>query len=166
MSPATARFERLSRSPEQTVEFGRRIGAALRPGDFLALHGDLGAGKTTLTRGIAAGLGILDRVASPSYLLCHEYPGPVPFLHLDAYFEARMDGVLADGLVERFAGAVVVAEWAERLGAWLPADRLELELSGQGAERLLRFGASGPESAARLEDLRAALPAPETEGKP
>ncbi|MBL7008794.1 MAG: tRNA (adenosine(37)-N6)-threonylcarbamoyltransferase complex ATPase subunit type 1 TsaE, partial [Planctomycetes bacterium] len=57
MSPATARFERLSRSPEQTVEFGRRIGAALRPGDFLALHGDLGAGKTTLTRGIAAGLG-------------------------------------------------------------------------------------------------------------
>ena len=164
-APGTA-LEWTSDSPEATVALGRRIGAALQPGDFLALSGQLGAGKTTLTRGIADGLGVLDRVASPSYLLCHEYAGPVPLLHLDAYFESRMDGVLADGLVERFARAVVVAEWAERMGDWLPPDRLELELSGVGEGRRLGRGATGAASGGGLEALRAAARPPEIEGNP
>ncbi len=143
----------LSHGPEQTLLLGRCLGACLRPGDFLALHGQLGAGKTTLTRGLAAGLGVTDAVASPSYLLCHEYAGPVPVLHLDAYFAERMDGVLADGLVERFGAAVVVAEWAERMGDWLPADRLELRLEGAGDTRELRLGATGPAARVRLAEL-------------
>jgi len=165
VSPAP-RLEWHSGSPEETVALGERLGAVLGPGDFLALRGPLGAGKTTLVRGLAAALGVRDRVSSPTYLLCHEYTGPVPLLHLDAYFESRMDGVLADGLVERFGTAVVVAEWAERLGDWLPPDRLDLELTGEGSHRRLGLAATGPAAAALLDRLRGAGGVAESGGMP
>ncbi len=152
-------------SPEATVAAGARLGALLEAGDFLALSGELGAGKTTFSRGLAAGLRVRDAVASPSYLLCHEYDGPVPMLHLDAYFDQRMDGVLAEGLVERFAAAVVVAEWAERMADWLPTDRLEIRLSGEGEQRELRLQATGPVSRQRLEAFQALPELGISEGK-
>lgn len=159
-------LELSSDSPERTEAWGRLLGGLLRPGDFLGLRGELGAGKTTFVRGLAAGLGVPERASSPSYLLCHEYPGPVPFLHLDAYFEARLAGVLAEGLIERFAGAVVVAEWAERMAAWLPADRLDLALAGRGRRRRLRFTATGPVAAVRLRSFQALLEAPRAAAAP
>lgn len=166
MSAAAASFRLSSDSPERTEAWGRLLGGLLRPGDFLGLRGELGAGKTTFVRGLAAGLGATEAAASPSYLLCHEYPGPVPLLHLDAYFEARLAGVLAEGLFERFAGAVVVAEWAERMAAWLPADRLELALAGRGRRRRLRFTATGPVAAVRLSTYQALLEAVRAAAEP
>jgi len=145
--------------PIATEELGRALGALVEPGDFVALDGELGAGKTTLVRGLAGALGIADPVSSPTYLLCHEYSGEVPLLHLDAYFSARMDGLLAEGLVERFATAVVVVEWAAQLGDWLPAERLGLEMAEdpRGGRRI-RIRAWGTRAAALLAGLRTAYP--------
>ncbi|RMH03777.1 MAG: tRNA (adenosine(37)-N6)-threonylcarbamoyltransferase complex ATPase subunit type 1 TsaE [Planctomycetota bacterium] len=147
---------RTSRAPAATEALGRALGGLLRPGDFLALRGELGAGKTTFTRGLAAGLGVRDRVTSPSYLLCHEYAAPTPLLHLDAYFAERMEEVLAEGLAERFPTAVVVVEWADRMESWLPPDRIEVRLSGRGEERRLELRGLGPEARRRLAALAAA----------
>lgn len=144
----------LAESAERTWELGRALGARLRPGDWVALYGPLGAGKTTFTGGLAAGLGVTDPVSSPTYLLCHEYAGPVTLLHLDAYFEARMDSLLAEGLAERLHGpAVVVVEWGEHMAAWLPPDRIEIRLLPAAAGRELRVRGLGPASAARLQGL-------------
>ena len=154
-----ARWEVVSDSPDDTHRFGVLLGRLLQGGDLVALHGDLGAGKTTLCAGIGEGLGVAERLRSPSYLLCHEAVGRLPVLHLDAYFEARLDGLLAEGLVERFDSAtVVLVEWAERMAAWLPPERLELTLeAGSGdQQRLLRVQALGARPAALLTELRAA----------
>lgn len=139
---------------EQTRELGRRLGRRLAAGDWVVLYGPLGAGKTTFAAGVAEGLGIREPVTSPTYLLCHEYAGPVTLLHLDAYFELRMDSVLAEGLAERLQGPVVVlVEWAEKMRAWLPPDRIEVSLAHRAEGRELVLQATGPRSRARLEGL-------------
>jgi len=111
-----------TRSAEETAEFGRRLGAVLRPNDVIALTGQLGAGKTTLIQGIAAGLGVKDYVTSPTFIIINEYEGRLPLYHIDLY---RLDEGLAVadlGIEEYFArGGVCVIEWAERLGGLLPA---------------------------------------------
>jgi tRNA threonylcarbamoyladenosine biosynthesis protein TsaE len=112
---------------EGTEQLGRKIAALLQPGDVLALYGELGAGKTCLVRGLARGLGIDERlVASPSFSLINEYPGPLPLVHIDCYrlhLEEELDEL---GLEEYFDGpGVTVIEWAERIND-LPEDRLEI----------------------------------------
>jgi tRNA threonylcarbamoyl adenosine modification protein YjeE len=105
--------------------FGRRLGAVLRAGDLVLLTGPLGAGKTTLTRGIGEGLGIRGPVQSPTFVLARTHPslaGGAPLVHVDAYrlgSAAELDDLDLD-----FAGSVVVAEWAAGLvdhehDAWL-----------------------------------------------
>ena len=136
-----AEFSCVTASAAQTRALARALGRRLRPGDWVALSGPLGAGKTTFTAGLAEGLGVAGEVSSPTYLLCHEYEGPVTLLHLDAYFAERMEGLLAEGLAERLHGpVVVVVEWAERMAEWLPAEHLEVRLghpapSGDGTRR-------------------------------
>lgn len=143
----------LSRSPEETRELGRALGHLLEPGDFVALIGELGAGKTAFAGGLGIGLGVAEALRSPSYLLCCEHAGRHRVLHLDAYFEARMHALLAEGLPDRFREAVVIVEWADRCAEFWPEDRLEIRLSpGPGAEdRQLAFQATGPRSASRLQ---------------
>lgn len=123
-------LEFFSRSPDQTRRLGIRLGALMRPGDLLCLSGDLGSGKTTLVQGLAQGWGSLDPVTSPTFVLCNEYrraDGRVLF-HLDAY---RLEGPLEaeyldlDAMLE--TGPLVV-EWAERIQAVLPPERLWLKL--------------------------------------
>jgi len=122
-------------SPEQTEELGRRLGERLIAGQGVALDGELGAGKTVFTRGIAAGLGVdePDEVRSPTYVLMVEHPGPTPLLHLDAYFAERSRDFLVDGgeayLQE---GGVLVVEWAGRLDVDLPEDFLRVCLRHAG----------------------------------
>ncbi|MFQ5748103.1 MAG: tRNA (adenosine(37)-N6)-threonylcarbamoyltransferase complex ATPase subunit type 1 TsaE [Planctomycetota bacterium] len=131
-------------SAEETRALGCRLGRLLRPGDLLAIHGELGAGKTTLCAGVGAGLEIPQRLVSPTYLLCREYRGRHPLLHLDAYFEPRMQALLEEGLAERLAeGPVVLVEWAEKVASWLPAERLEIFLSGVGPRRDIVLQARG-----------------------
>ena len=114
---------------------GERLGAAALAGDVIALSGPLGAGKTELARGIARGLEVVGAVSSPTFVLIAEHEGRLPFFHVDAYRLAGAEDALGAGILdERRADGVTVIEWAERLGAVLPAGRLELLIDGAGDE--------------------------------
>ncbi|MCB9878566.1 MAG: tRNA (adenosine(37)-N6)-threonylcarbamoyltransferase complex ATPase subunit type 1 TsaE [Planctomycetes bacterium] len=149
----------LPADPAATEVLGCRLGRHLRPGDTVALSGSLGAGKTTLVRGLAVGLEVddPDAVASPTYLLVVEHPGPVPLLHADAYLPQKLEGFLADGGLEYLfdAAHVVAVEWADRIPNQLPERTLwiEIGLSPDGGRRVvLRTGAKPP-AFSWLEDL-------------
>ena len=121
--------------PDETAmaALGTAIAAVLRPGDTIALHGDLGAGKTTLARAIIASLGWPGEVPSPTYTLVQSYEPPdvrVPVWHIDLYRLASPNDADALGLFE--TDATLLIEWPERLGARLPADALHLTISGSG----------------------------------
>ncbi len=103
-------------SEQETFAVGETVAAALQPGTFVLLHGDLGAGKTAFVRGMAAGLGASpDDVSSPTFVLIQHYRGRLPLVHVDLY---RLEsGAAVDdlGLEELASGGVVAIEWAERL---------------------------------------------------
>ena len=116
----------ISDSPQDTYNFGKFLGENLQPGDLVALCGELGAGKTCLTQGIARGLEVPEgyRITSPTFTIINEYPGRLTLYHLDLY---RLTGV-ADldeiGYEDCFndQGGVVVMEWAEKIKEVLPED--------------------------------------------
>lgn len=123
----------VSKSPAATIRIGRVIGSGLRGGDFVALTGELGAGKTCLTLGIARGLGVPKGyvVASPTFTLINEYPGRATTLyHLDLY-RLTGSGDLEDiGYQECLtSGGVVVVEWAEKIPDAIPEEALCVTLS-------------------------------------
>ncbi|MDA0667504.1 MAG: tRNA (adenosine(37)-N6)-threonylcarbamoyltransferase complex ATPase subunit type 1 TsaE [Planctomycetota bacterium] len=139
----------------QSECFGELLGGLLLAGDCVALIGELGTGKTSISRGIGRGLKCSTPLRSPTYLLCQEHEGRHPVLHLDAYFEARMDSLLGEGLCERFDQEhVVLVEWADRLEQWWPADRLEIRLIVEKSGRLLQLMGLGPRSEALRKDLK------------
>jgi tRNA threonylcarbamoyladenosine biosynthesis protein TsaE len=114
----------ISKSPAETVRIGRILGEGLKAGDVVALTGELGAGKTCLTQGIACGLGVPEdyAVTSPTFTLINEYPGlEVPLFHVDLY---RLQGAadLADTGFEEYlsGGGVIVIEWAEKIPDTVP----------------------------------------------
>lgn len=121
----------ITRSAEETRELGRKIGETLAPASILALHGNLGVGKTTFVQGLATGLGIQGTITSPTYTVFTLYEGSRGrLMHLDAY---RLNGeqevhglMLEDFLVDPW---FLAAEWPDRLGSWLPRHALHLELS-------------------------------------
>jgi tRNA threonylcarbamoyladenosine biosynthesis protein TsaE len=137
-----------STDERQTAALGEALGALLRPGDVLGLDGPLGAGKTTLTRSIAAGMGLDPRrVSSPTFVVVNEYepttPGAAPGLaHVDAYRLAgpdELDAVDWDRLVDPASGAAIVVEWAERIADALPAaktGRIRIEPEGERTRRM------------------------------
>lgn len=104
----------------------------LAAGQGVALVGDLGAGKTSMTRGLARGLGLddPDAVASPTYLVAIEHDGPVPMLHIDAYLGAKAESFLLDGGLDyaEELGAVLVIEWADRIRDLWPERTIEVSL--------------------------------------
>jgi tRNA threonylcarbamoyladenosine biosynthesis protein TsaE len=106
----------ISHSPEETAALGEAWGRAAASGLVIALSGDLGAGKTQLAKGIARGLGITERVHSPTFALVNEYRGGrLPLFHVDLYRLETTDQIIAAGLEEYFHPAgVSVIEWAER----------------------------------------------------
>jgi tRNA threonylcarbamoyladenosine biosynthesis protein TsaE len=134
---------------EDTKAWGRRLGRALRPGDVVGLVGPLGAGKTTLTQGIAEGAGVPPsrHVASPTFALVNEHPGRIPFVHADLY-RVRTPSELAElGLDEAFDHAAAVIEWIDRFPDAAPADHLRVSLSIQpNGTRRLDVQAQGPAS--------------------
>lgn len=123
----------ISRSPEETRRIGWHLGAGLRRGDCVALQGELGAGKTCLTQGIAGGLGVPDCyvVASPTFTLINEYPGKEAALfHLDVYRLTGDADLEEIGYREYLArGGVLVIEWAEKIPGSIPDRALWVTLS-------------------------------------
>ncbi len=154
---------RSSSSAARTRELGLRLGRLLTGGECIALVGELGAGKTAFASGVGEGLDVPEPLRSPSYLLCCEHRGRLPVLHLDAYFTARLESLLQDGLASRFAPpAVLLVEWADRIQEAWPADRLEIRLDcGAGEEdRTLTARALGPQSARLLQAWAEITPSP------
>lgn len=126
-------------SEGETEQFGRALAALLRPGDVIALFGDLGAGKTTLTRGILAGLGISGEVASPTFPIVQTYEDArVPLWHVDLYRIEDRAEIEELALDEAREETVLVIEWPERLGSllWEDALRLHLVIADEGARSL------------------------------
>ncbi|WP_372918921.1 tRNA (adenosine(37)-N6)-threonylcarbamoyltransferase complex ATPase subunit type 1 TsaE [Sandarakinorhabdus sp.] len=131
MSPSI--FEIALAAPAATAALAAQLAAVLRPGDIIALHGDLGAGKSTLARGLLHGLGWPGDVPSPTYTLVQPYDPPdlpFPVWHVDLYRLESPAEADALGLFE--TDAALIIEWPERLGARLPAEALHLTLSGSG----------------------------------
>ena len=105
-----------TRSEDGTFALGAVVGSTLKPGTFVLLHGDLGAGKTAFVRGMVVGLGgNLDDVSSPTFVLIQHYKGRIPLVHVDLYRLENGAAVDDLGLEELVNGAVVAIEWAERL---------------------------------------------------
>ncbi|MCG8432328.1 MAG: tRNA (adenosine(37)-N6)-threonylcarbamoyltransferase complex ATPase subunit type 1 TsaE [Candidatus Omnitrophica bacterium] len=147
-----------SHSARQTRALGARLGRILEPGDIICLFGQLGAGKTVFTRGIARGIGVdPDAVTSPSFVLLHVHTGTrMPLYHFDFYRLSSAGGILRTGYEEYLhSDGVSAIEWPERLGYLLPDAYLKVSF-GTGKERLRRrlvFGAHGKRYRSILEAL-------------
>ena len=121
-------------TPEETIGLGQRIGALLHPGDVIAYRGDLGAGKTTFTRGLALGLGLPDCVTSPTFALVHVYgTPPVQLCHFDLYRISGEEELETTGFYDYLPEESIFAvEWSENAGAALPGSTLTLTLERTG----------------------------------
>jgi tRNA threonylcarbamoyladenosine biosynthesis protein TsaE len=145
-------------SPAETEALGERLGASLRPGDLIALAGELGAGKTCLVRGLARGWGAQERPTSPTFTLINEYhqkDGLARMYHVDCYRLEDARDAWSTGLEDVLAsGEIVVIEWPERVREILPTDLLWIEIdSTDENSRELRLKAAG----SRAGELMAAL---------
>lgn len=122
-------------TPEETERIGALLGSLLTPGDFVALQGELGAGKTRFARGVATGLGVAPEipVTSPTYTLMNIYSGRLPLYHFDLYRLSGDAEVVDLGFVDYFLGdGVSLVEWSERLNDELPRERLEIAFTYLG----------------------------------
>lgn len=125
----TSRTLRLrTTTADATRRFGRLLAPLVSPGDVIALTGELGAGKTCLVQGLAAGLDVATPVTSPTFMLQRTYPGRVRLVHLDVYRLDRLQDVMELGDEALAPDVVTVIEWGDTIASLLPADRLEVEL--------------------------------------
>jgi tRNA threonylcarbamoyladenosine biosynthesis protein TsaE len=123
-------------SPEETEALAARLAALLRPGDGIAVSGELGAGKTTFVRGAARALGVREPISSPTFTIGHRYDAPVPVAHLDLYRIAGIDPEEWADLEPYFDGTVAFVEWPEHGGDWLP----EIRATAQPRRRVAPAG--------------------------
>ena len=132
----------LMKNEEEVRCFGRRLGAEAQPGLIIALTGDLGTGKTTLTKAIAEGLGVTETITSPTFNIVKEYEsGRLPLYHFDVYRIADPDEMYELGYEEYFFGeGVCVVEWAELIEDMIPEEavRIEMDYGEKEGERIYR----------------------------
>ena len=146
----------------ESVDSTRRLGAAVAElvadGDVVVLTGDLGAGKTAFTQGMAAGLGVATPVTSPTFTLANRYAGRLVVNHLDVYRFESIDEVLDLDLPDLLESGVTLVEWGDSISTVLPEDRLEVTIEfGDGDDdRVLHF-APGGRWQARRDRLAAAV---------
>ena len=148
-------------APGATQALAAGLADCLVDGDLIVLSGDLGAGKTCFTQGLGAGLGIKQRITSPTFTLANAYEGRLGLNHLDVYRLNGVDEALDLDLAELAERGVTVIEWGEKLAPVLPAERLTIELrypgltgsDGELDRRVLRFALSGRSWIQRAGDL-------------
>ncbi|MBM3674669.1 MAG: tRNA (adenosine(37)-N6)-threonylcarbamoyltransferase complex ATPase subunit type 1 TsaE [Actinobacteria bacterium] len=157
-------MEVCTRGERETRALGEAIGALAAPGDVIVLAGDLGAGKTVVAKGIAAGLGVTEPVVSPTFTIVREYEGRCPVRHLDVYRLDSLQELMEIGLDELIDDrGVTLVEWGDAVGALLPADRLEVRLEVLPPEeaddetRVVTICGLGPRWLARSAALAAAV---------
>jgi len=150
--------------PAETKKVAATIAGALRPGDVVALTGELGAGKTCFVQGAASALGVTERVTSPSFVLRREYAGTIPLVHLDVYRLDMLSEVVDLGFEEIFdRGFITFIEWGDAMSPLLPSDHLEVELrlgevtAEDATVRDLVVRPRGPDWLRRLPGLTADL---------
>lgn len=133
MAPSDARIPpepgimKVSRSPEETRRFAEAFVSTLSVPAIVALHGELGSGKTCFVQGMARGLGIVEPVTSPTFIIINEYVGKHRLHHVDLYRMSGPEEILALGFEEYLdRGGITVVEWAERAGDLIPASAIHL----------------------------------------
>lgn len=120
-------FEQITDTDNETKKIGTYLASLLERGDVITLEGDLGAGKTTFTKGIAEGLGVKRAVTSPTFTIIKEYDGVIPLYHMDVYRLEHSDEDI--GFDEYFFGdGVSVVEWASFITDYLPKERLMVKI--------------------------------------
>ncbi|MCJ7689384.1 MAG: tRNA (adenosine(37)-N6)-threonylcarbamoyltransferase complex ATPase subunit type 1 TsaE [Clostridiaceae bacterium] len=123
-------------SVEETYKIGKLIGLLVNSGDIICLIGDLGTGKTQITKGIASGLGIEDHITSPTFTIVNEYTGRLKLYHFDVYRVNDPDEIASIGFDEYiFSDAVSIIEWANYIEELIPPDNLTITI-----EKLIEFG--------------------------
>ena len=134
-------MELLSHSPEDTEDIGARLAEQLQPGAVVAFTGDLGAGKTAFTRGLARGLGIPDRITSPTFTIVNEYEGGrLPLFHFDMYRLGSADELFDIGWEDYLRrGGVCAVEWSENIADALEEDavRVDIRRGASDQERVI-----------------------------
>ncbi len=148
------------KSLADTKRLGRCIARLLEPGDVILFHGDLGAGKTTLTRFIAKNLGIQEReVTSPTFNIIHEHlGGKIPLIHVDLYRLGQNADILDTGIEEYLAGeSVIVVEWAENLTEPIFDEYLELEITMGDDSRTAVLKPAGPAWEKKITAMKTCL---------
>lgn len=119
----------VTRSEEETLKIGARIGEKLNPGDVISLNGELGAGKTYITKGIAKGLGVEDYITSPTFIIVNEYEGRIPLYHFDVYRINDIDEMYEIGFDEYLYGnGVCIVEWGKIVEELLPEYVIKIDI--------------------------------------
>ena len=120
-------------SPEETIEFAKKIGAMLKGGEIIAYKGGLGAGKTTFTRGLAKGLGLGDVVTSPTFTIVNEYRGEkLTLYHFDMYRIASLEDLESTGFFDYLGEGVFIIEWSENIDKYLPKQTIKIKIEKNG----------------------------------
>lgn len=150
-------MERYIHSEIALKELGRQLAELIRGGEVIEMIGDVGAGKTTLTKGIGAGLGITEPIQSPTYTISRTYdtPGGLVLAHYD-FYRLHDAGIMADELREVASDTqtITIIEWAEVVAGVLPKDRLTITITARSVdERDVVLHAGGPMSARLIEGL-------------
>ena len=128
-------MEYLSHNVTETEALGEQLAKRLLPGGVVAYRGDLGAGKTAFTRGLARGLGCAGRVTSPTFTIVNEYDGPVPLFHFDMYRLGGADELYEIGWEDYLSrGGVCAVEWSERVAEELPPDAVTVTIRRCGED--------------------------------
>lgn len=121
---------KVTRSPEETIEFAKSIGKMLHGSEIIAYTGGLGAGKTTFTRGLAMGLGLDDEVCSPTFAIVNEYHGDINLYHFDMYRITSLESLETTGFFDyQRDNSVIAVEWSENIKDSLPDNCIYIDIS-------------------------------------
>lgn len=142
---------------KDTENFGIRFGKLLKPGDIVCLNGDLGAGKTTMTKSIGIGLGVEEYITSPTFTLINMYKGRMVVYHFDVYRLENVDELYDLGFDEYFFGeGVCIIEWAEKIDRLIPEDRIIIDIKKTDSidERILHISGYGNRYEEMIKELK------------